>query len=337
MLARARAISRVAAGDDPALAVHRRQLDEIGELQARGALADTEADRARAEAARRLLTAAGRRSEAPKPDGAIGRAAVLAGVAAVPLLALGLYAAIGSPEARDRPFSARVREWRAADPATLGPAEIAAVLDGAVRERPADWRGFTYLGQARLASGDAYGALRAFQRAAELAPGQAQPWEGLGESFVAISGGTVDDDALRAFEQALQRDPRSVNARFQLGRARAAAGDQAGAAEFWRAAAADLPQADPRRPAILAELQRLTGGAVAPVAGADPAIRAMVDRLATRLERQPDDPAGWARLVRSYGVLGDRTAQAAALERARRQFAGRPDALALVEREAAQR
>ena len=32
----------------------------------------------------------------------------------------------------------------------------------------------------------------------------------------------------------------------------------------------------------------------------------MVDGLAARLQRQPDDPAGWARLICAYGVLGDK-------------------------------
>ena len=32
-------------------------------------------------------------------------------------------------------------------------------------------------------------------------------------------------------------------------------------------------------------------------------IESMVERLASRLERQPDDAEGWARLARSYMVL----------------------------------
>ena len=33
-------------------------------------------------------------------------------------------------------------------------------------------------------------------------------------------------------------------------------------------------------------------------------INSMVERLATRLEQQPDDLEGWVRLGRSYMVLG---------------------------------
>ena len=60
----------------------------------------------------------------------------------------------------------------------------------------------------------------------------------------------------------------------------------------------------------------------------------MVASLAAKLAANPDDAEGWARLVRSYGVLHDAPAQADALAKARKQFAGKPDALAPIEAEA---
>jgi cytochrome c-type biogenesis protein CcmH len=68
--------------------------------------------------------------------------------------------------------------------------------------------------------------------------------------------------------------------------------------------------------------------ATAPRADLSRAIAGMVDSLATRLAAHPDDPSGWVRLVRAYGVLGQSGKQAAALARARGLFAGRPDVLA---------
>jgi cytochrome c-type biogenesis protein CcmH len=49
-------------------------------------------------------------------------------------------------------------------------------------------------------------------------------------------------------------------------------------------------------------------------------IEQMVSKLAERLEQQPDDIAGWMRLVRAYTVLGKRDEALAALERARQTF-----------------
>ncbi len=57
-------------------------------------------------------------------------------------------------------------------------------------------------------------------------------------------------------------------------------------------------------------------------------IQSMVDRLAGELKARPDDPAGWARLIRSYGVLGQADRRRAAIDQARRLFKDRPAALA---------
>jgi cytochrome c-type biogenesis protein CcmH len=59
-----------------------------------------------------------------------------------------------------------------------------------------------------------------------------------------------------------------------------------------------------RRRAEAAESRR--SGAIGPPAGDQAAmIRNMVDRLARRLESDPGDAAGWTRLARSFGVLGE--------------------------------
>ncbi|HET8611178.1 MAG TPA: tetratricopeptide repeat protein [Sphingomonas sp.] len=54
----------------------------------------------------------------------------------------------------------------------------------------------------------------------------------------------------------------------------------------------------------------------------DAMARGMVDRLAARLARQPNDAEGWIRLMRARMVLGDGKAAADALASARRAFAG---------------
>ena len=64
---------------------------------------------------------------------------------------------------------------------------------------------------------------------------------------------------------------------------------------------------------------------------ANPAIAAMVQGLAERLKTDPNDPAGWARLVRSYAVMRDTAKLNAALTDARRYFKDRPADLAGIE------
>lgn len=63
-------------------------------------------------------------------------------------------------------------------------------------------------------------------------------------------------------------------------------------------------------------------------------IEGMVGQLAARLEADPKDSAGWARLVRSYMVLGRSDDARAALAKARTALAGDAAGLAVVEAEA---
>jgi cytochrome c-type biogenesis protein CcmH len=63
-------------------------------------------------------------------------------------------------------------------------------------------------------------------------------------------------------------------------------------------------------------------------------VNGMVAQLADRLAANPDDPEGWARLVRSYIVLGRADDAKAALAKARAALAAKPDGLAPIEAEA---
>ena len=60
-------------------------------------------------------------------------------------------------------------------------------------------------------------------------------------------------------------------------------------------------------------------------------IRGMVDQLAARLDAQGGSSAEWAKLIRSYGMLGEVDKQKAALAKAAAQFANAPTDLAVVQ------
>ena len=59
-------------------------------------------------------------------------------------------------------------------------------------------------------------------------------------------------------------------------------------------------------------------------------IAGMVDSLAARLEDAPDDPGGWARLIRARGVLEQSEQQAQDIARMRAVYAGDPDTTARI-------
>jgi cytochrome c-type biogenesis protein CcmH len=328
--------------ENPTLAVHRRHLAEIDDLADRGLIGEGEKASARAEAGRRLLSSAALGGVGETAGSRTSRRIAAGAAVTAAALTLALYMLFGAPGVPDQPYKARVAQWKGSDPATLDAPRMAAVLKTIAADRPTDPQVWSFLGKAEMAAGDPFAAAKAFERAAALAPNAADYQTEAGEALVAAANGKPTPEAEAAFRRALATDPNNMPARFALGRTEVLAGDRAGGVALWRGMLADLPRSDPRRATLAAMADRVAGGGpidppVAPDAASGDAsafIRGMVANLASRLKANPDDADGWARLVRSYGVLHDAPAQADALAKARRQFAAKPAALQAIEAEA---
>ncbi|HXQ12080.1 MAG TPA: c-type cytochrome biogenesis protein CcmI [Caulobacteraceae bacterium] len=327
-------------GEDPTLAVYRRQLSEIDDLAARGLLPAAERRSARAEAARRLLAAADAAPAASAGSG--GRAAVIMVAVTAPLVALAAYLVVGSPQTPDQPYARRLAAWMEAasnnDTAQrLTSPELAAVLRMVVAKRPADPVPLVYLAHAEVDSGDPVAAEQDLKKAIALDPKRGELWELLGETIAMQAGDDLSPEAREAFERAIALNPELPAAHFDLGRAKIVGGDVKGGLAEWNALLALLPAASPARAALqqqIAAVQKT--GALPPddqTSDGDQQgmIRAMVARLAARLRAQPNDPEGWGRLIRSYAVLGDEPDRMAAMQTAHAEFQNRPDAWARVE------
>ena len=346
LLRAARAAVGPAMAEDPSLGVYRRQLTEIDDLAERGLLPGGEVRLARAEAARRLLGAAERQSSgsgAPRaaPD---DRRWVLAAAAVAPLAAIGAYFVIGSPGMADQPYRQRLAAWRAADPSTLDPPKMAAVVGAIVTEHPGKVKPLYYLAQAQFAAGEPYQAEHSLRQALVLAPDRPELWTGLGELLTAEARGEPSAASDSAFGRALALDPKAPIPRYNLAMNQVRRGDVAGGLAALRALSADLGPNDPGRKDLDAQVAQIAKTGALPTAPQAPAsdapspgsrdqqafIRAMVDRLAARLTARPDDPAGWGRLIRAYAVLGDEGRRRAAEARAEDLFKARPAALAAV-------
>lgn len=323
LMLRMGARAAVGPAEDPAVALLRRQISEIDELAERGLLAEGERNAARAEAGRRLLTAADHQDV----QGEGGRRTALVAAALTPVAALAIYLAVGHPGWADQPYARRLAEWRAGDPAQLDPPRTAAVLRMIATERPRDPEPLKNLALAELASDNPAGAVDALRKALAVSPDRADLWSALGEVFVMQAEGEVDGDARAAFGEALKIDPGSPTARYFLARGDIQAGRVAEGLAVWKTLLAELPEGDGRAQALRAEIAGVGLKQPAAPAAMDGAIRGMVDGLAARLAAQPDDPDGWVRLVRAYGVLGETEKRDAALARARLLYKARPDVL----------
>ena len=207
------------------------------------------------------------------------------------------------------------------------------LLIARVRKDPADQQAWIYLGRFYLSSGDADDAAKAYGRAESLAHLARKPDEDLdaayGVALVAAGDGTVSPQAEAAFTEALSLNPRDGAARFYLGQARAARGDRAGALDLWQSLLADVDVKSSLHQVLVDRIALLTAAG-----GGAPDPRQMVAGLAARLKDNPDDAAGWQRLIRAYTVLGETDKAKDALKTARSTFTAQSDVEAALSAEA---
>jgi cytochrome c-type biogenesis protein CcmH len=330
------------AGSD--VVVYRDQLQEIDRDRSAGLIGEVEAEAARVEVSRRLLAAAEAQPTAAEVSQSVWRrrAAALAALILLPIGALGLYLALGSPNVPGEPARARVNTPEGSQSIAVLVSQIEAHLE----RNPNDGRGWEVLAPVYMRLGRFNDAVKARRNALTLNGDSADRQSGLGEALVGVANGVVTAEAKAAFERAVAQDSQNATGRYFLGLAAEQDGKPDEAASIWRSLLAEAPTDAPWRDFVRSALARLGG---APVTGPGPTaedvaaasdmssaermdmIRGMVDRLATRLHSDGSDVEGWLRLVRAYMVLGDRDKAKGAAVDARRALANNPDKLKRVD------
>jgi cytochrome c-type biogenesis protein CcmH len=215
----------------------------------------------------------------------------------------------------------------------------------------ADWR---TVGWAYAERGDAQASANAYRRATKIEPDNAENWSSLAEALQTASTSVVPE-AAKALHKALELNPADPRARYFLAVQKDLQGDHRGALDDWLALLKETPADAPWRTDLLRTIQQgadahkidvtrqLAEATSAPAARAglpgptaeqlaaasaippgqqDAMARAMVDRLAARLSSSPRDADGWARLMRSYIVLGEPSRASEALASALTAFKG---------------
>jgi cytochrome c-type biogenesis protein CcmH len=348
-------------------AVYRDQLGEIESDRARGLIGEEEAEAARVEIARRLLTAD---SKAKAVGGISGdavrvRTATIAVAAALPLLALGLYLVYGSPRLPDQPLAARLQ-----DPSSDQNLEaLVARVEARLREHPEEGEGWdviapVYMGWQRYAD-----AADAYAQAIRLLGESAKRLSGQGQALVLANNGVVTEEARRALERAVALDQTLLEPRILLAIAKEQDGQYQVAVEDWRALLDKAPKDAPWREMVEKKIAtaeaHLSGKPVAeaddgpsqapgPQSQQDPSaadvaaaqnmspaerqamIERMVQGLASKLDQDGSDLSGWLKLVRAYSVLERKDDALKALERAKTAFSGNTQALQQLDQLAAE-
>jgi cytochrome c-type biogenesis protein CcmH len=280
----------------------------------------------------------------PKPARLTGlRSRVVAIAAIVVILPMGsgvIYSALGSPQLPGKGYAWRLRHDTAFVAATAAD-QLAAELQQ--DPKPA---GYRHLAQMYFNSRDYERAAAADRRAIELGSKDSVTWSELGEAVVMANGGSVAPEALLAFTNAIELDSRSERSKFYIGLSEAQIGNLRQAVAIWRdlernsdpnalwvpmlrqhiagfakkggfdpaSVSPSPPSVESMNAAVAAmrnalHAQQTAAGSGAAPSGAndqDTMIRGMVAQLSARMEKNPDDVAGWQRLARAYSVLGEK-------------------------------
>lgn len=334
--------------------VYRDQLDELERDRARGLINDAQAEAAKAEIARRMLATAEKGAAAATPV-APRSARVLAVLLALvlPLGALSVYGLYGRPDLPAQPLASRNLEQERGGP----PKTVLAAMDklkAQLAENPNDLQGWLILGQAYAKMGRNADAAEALRHAVALNKGDVELQGLFGETLVSANDGMVPEEAVKAFDAVLAKEPKDPRARFFAALARYQAGDRKDALDRWSALMAESPADAPWVPVLrdqireaaialdldpakvtpqplpaeqkpagpVAQGQNGQAGQAGEGQSQDEMIRGMVAGLAARLDADPSDVDGWLKLARSYGVLGE---PAKALEAARKARERAPD------------
>jgi len=317
--------------------VYKDQLAEIDRDVSAGLIHVSEAEAARVEISRRLLSAADNLRDPPSGSNIrLRRAAAVVALVGLPVVAVALYYPLGSPRLGDFSLVQRTRVADANQPLE----NLVAQVEQHLEKNPADGRGWSVLAPVLARLGRFDDATRAFRNSITYNGESAEGRADLGEALVGAAGGIVTAEAKTEFERAIALNEDEVKASYFLGLAAEQDGRSAEAASIWRAMLAKAPANAPWRPLVQAALGRVGGPPVPAlsddtVAAAkdmnetdrDAMIRGMVDRLATRLRQNGDDVEGWLRLVRAYMVMGDQDKAKGALSDARQAVAKDPERL----------
>jgi cytochrome c-type biogenesis protein CcmH len=215
------------------------QLQQLDQDLAQGSLDAAMQRGARAEIERRVLEEEAVVA-APVRAGSPRATLLLLGVA-VPVLVLGLYVSIGNPAALS-PQAQATRGEPTPQEVEAMVAKLAERMDKQPPGNVADTEGWIMLGRSYAVMQRYPEASRAFARALQLMPGDAQILVDQADVLAMQQGGNLQGEPLRLIEQALQNDPSNLKALALAGTAAFDRKDYGGAVGYWGRARAGAPK-----------------------------------------------------------------------------------------------
>jgi len=166
---------------------------------------------------------------------------------AATLIAAVAYLFVGRPMLPDQPYSAREAEIASRPADDLSRDEMLARLQMTAREQPDSPEPQYFIGVLLRSQGQTENALRAFQSALRRDPDHVPALIALADAVVTRDGGIITEPAARLYDRAWRLDNSEVRAGILAAMPAYQAGDLDAAQAHWERVFADLPEDDPRR------------------------------------------------------------------------------------------
>jgi len=223
--------------------VLKAQLQQLDRDLAAGSLDAAQHQQSRAEIERRALE---EESVASAPvSGGSPRTTLVLVLLTVPVLAVAIYSVTGTPQALSPEARVAAAPHGGGDVTQQDMEALIAKLAERMAKQPpgqvSDTEGWVMLGRSYAAMQRYPEAQRAFARALQLMPNEAQILADQADVLAMIQGRSLEGEPLKLINQALQNDPSNLKALALAGTAAFERKDYTGALNFWGRARAVAP------------------------------------------------------------------------------------------------
>lgn len=293
-------------------AIHRDQLRALEADLARGVITQQDFETTRDELQLRLLDDTESFEARPKNKTTgfwtAKRTSVAVGLS-LPVMALGLYLQLGTPEAINPVAADHTQNEQLTN--------MVNTLAARLKDNPNDSKGWVMLAKSYKAMERFEEAQQAFEKAGDIVKTDPELLLDHADVLGVLADNSLAGRPKQLIEEALRLDPMNPMALMMDGVALYQGGDYKNAVARWEKLLDLLQPGSPDAQQVQANIDdaRAKGGLSAGVSNALPPVPAgaaagmtpeminqMVDRLAARLKENPEDLAGWARLARAYKV-----------------------------------
>ena len=293
-------------------AIHRDQLRALEADLARDVISQQDFETTRDELQLRLLDDTESFEASPKNKKksfwTAKRTSVAVGLS-LPVLALGLYLQLGTPEAINPVAAGNANNEQLV--------QMVDTLAARLKDNPNDSKGWAMLARSYKALGRFDEAQQAFEKAGDFVKTDPELLIDHADLLGVLAGNSLVGKPQQMIEEALRMNPLHPMSLMMAGVASYQGGNYQQAVTYWEKLLGLLQPDSPDAQQVQANINdaRAKGGLSAGASNALPPVPAgaaagmtpeminqMVDRLAARLKDNPDDLAGWARLARAYKV-----------------------------------